>query len=974
MSNLPTRIFLAIVLILAGACGEMPSALPETGSPLRAARGVASHMAAPQPMGALYGPQQFARTRGAPDVFTVEASTLRFEPPFTIHIRNGAADGTARVAGAEVTLDGNVLLSQRDLARESAWSIPVALGQTASLQIALSGPPGGFLEIAVEGRRSIPVFCPNGPAASYGTLREAIEAVWVDGTVLVCDGEHAVDRVLIDKPLTLRSLNPGGATLADTQPEGSLSSELPAVIIDGVSAGLVRIADLNFLVKNRGIAAGGTFDQVQLDSVRMRGRRLNNSVGMAVRASTVPTAKVEVLRSRFEAHQLGVWPIAAVETDVRWSSFHGMSGGGVVYSGTGTGTDPSASYGVTEYSTFSNCSVVGCVRIVGPNASGREIRIAHNVMHRTTQVAQSFAILVARNVPAAGDEPGPVTIEHNEVAGAPPVGDPADTISWRVRTFLLKNGGTRGAPVLVRHNRITDVHTGIEARGTTTAHDNTFTGGYQAVWQRDPSVLVTFLRNDLLGFGSSLRRDTPGGEHGNYRCNWWGSTAGPQNPSANVVPASYTPWAMQPIANTATPCDQTAPPPPSVVRVCATHIAGGPPTFATVALAYAAVPTAGTILVCDGTHMVQDVRLAKALTIRNEGPGKPTLDASGARGNFDIRDVAGGAVVLRGLRFRGARLSLDGAGGYGNNVNIEGSYRTITIEDSEFFPSGQLVAYDMPAPGQPRLTYNSGVWVWNATGDSILVRQSTFTGGDVGVGGSGAHIRVEGSSFQAQATGAVHRGPAGSTVIVDNDISECGTAWCIGSFSTGWIDVLRNRIRVDAPRQTSRAILADNAQAKIVGNVITGTGGTRSLDDQASFPISFAIAAHASKRLTTTSYTITSNTVSGAYSGIDAAGVNTTDPVGPIHVLAHDNRISDVATPFSSSGGFNLVSLAINRNDFSSYLEATPNIPVLHFSSVDGRCNWWGQPTGPADYPADWRIVLEPWATEPIAGRRTVSC
>lgn len=962
------------------ACSKDIVAPRERAVPALGRTGIRAHAVAPQPIARLYL-EQFVRGRGAPDTFARLISTLRFEAPFTLHVRNGATDRSSRIFGGEVVLDGARLLAQQDFARQSEWAFPVALGSAAQLQVSLTGPPGGFLEIWIEGTRSMPVFCPNGPPGSYETLSEAVEAVWVDGTVLVCDGEHAIDRVVVNKPLALRSQTPAGATLADSHEALPFSYGPAGLIIANVPSGSVRIVDLNFLVRNLAIMTFN-IDQVEIDSAHFRGRTRNTTTGIRVVGDfrSPPSARVEVMRSRFDALHLAVWPVNAIETNVRWSTFADMSGGSVVYSGSSAPQPPSASFGVTEHNTFTNCSNVGCVRLVGQAEAGREVVIAHNEMNRDTPDPQQFAVFVSRGAPSGTQPLGLLTIEDNEITGAPPSGDPAAVSSWQVQAFVSAQGGTRGTPVVVRNNRVINVRTGIIARAKVTANDNRLTGGYLAVWQQDPSVFVEFLRNDVVGFTSSLLRNSSGGEAGNFRCNWWGSAVGPLIPAPNVLPSSYTPWATQPIANTTVECDPTPPappPPPSLVRVCATPLANGPPTFPTVTLAYDAVTTGGTILICDGAHVVQDVRLAKAITVRNEGPGKPMLDARGARSNFDVRDVIGGAVVLRGLRFSGTWLSTDEAPrqGYGTNVNIGGSYSTITIEESEFFPSGQLVAYDMPAPGQPRLSYNSGIWVWDAAGDSILVRNSAFTGGDIGVGGSGTRVRVETSTFRAHATAAVHRGPSGTTVIEDNDVTDCGTAFCVGVFGTSRVAILRNRIRVDAPRQTYTGIIADDAEVTIADNTITGVGGTRVGTDRMTYPIAFAIGAHAARRVAATNYRITGNVISGAYSGIDLGSMSNIDPYGPVVAVASDNRISDVATPFSGSGGAELVTLRLNRNDFSAYLTVDPEFQGTRFASVDLRCNWWGQTTGPSGYyPPQWRSALEPWAMTPIAGKPEVAC
>lgn len=961
-------------LILGFGCNRDATAPQLTLSPLLRTESVAAPT-----LERLYGPERFTRTRGAPEEFTRNVSTLRFEGPFVLHVRSGASDGSHRALAAVVALDGKILLSESDFARQTEWAIPITVGQAAVLGVTLRGAPGSVIEVWMEGVRSDPVFCPDGPPGTYPTLPEAIADARPNGTVLVCDGEHAVDVVQVRKPITLRSQNPGGATLADVDPNPGFQTGRPALLIDSVPTGLVRIVDLNFVVRGRAILVAGLFDQVVIDSVRFSGLNLATSFGVYVASTGGASAKVEITRSRFASLQTGVFPTRAVETNVRHSTFESMGGGSITYSGGTINSVRSSSFGRAEHNTFARCSVAGCVRIVGPPAA-REVVIAHNVMTRPNGPRQSAMIVVSR-ISGLPIVPGaPVIVEHNLASGALIGPGPTWQLEpWSVAIFLTNLGGVAGNPVVLRSNRISTVNTAISASAPITAHDNVLTGGHRAITQADPAVIVDFQRNDVL-FETSIFRTGAGGEQGNYRCNWWGSASGPPGANENVTPTSYTPWATAPIAGTSVPCDGTgAPaPPPSVVRVCSVALAGGPPTFPTVSAAYDAVATEGTILICDGTHVVRDVRIAKALTIRGEGPGKPMLDAQGARSNFDIRNVVGGAVVLRGLRLGGTWVSTDESPrpGYGANINIEGSYSAITVESSDFSPSGQLVAYDMPAPGQPRLSHNSGVWVYNAVGHGVLVRNNTFSGGDVGVGGSGTTIIVRSNVFRGQSNAAVAQGSSGgNTVIEDNSISDCGTAWCIAAFSVqhASLTVAGNRITVEAPRRTSRAILADNRDVTIVDNVITGVGGARI--DRSSYPIMYAIAAHSSRTNATTNYRIHGNTVTGAYSGIDFASVVQFGTDGPVAAEATNNRISEVATPFSGSGGAGLLTAKLHRNDFSSYVGTDRDGEGTTFKSVELSCNWWGSASGPTGYlPPSWVALVAPVATAPIAGRPDVLC
>lgn len=964
MRTSPFRRATVVALMIGFGCNRDATAPQLTPAPI-----LRTESAAVPTLERFYGPERFTRTRGATNDFTREISTVRFEAPFVLHVRSGAPDGAGRASAAALAIDGKVLLSAGDFARQTEWAVPVTLGQAAILRIALSGSPDSFVEVWLEGKRSDPIFCPDGPAGTYPTLPEAITAAAVDGTVLVCDGEHAIDLVRIRKPITLRSQNPGGATLADADPNPAVQSGRPALIVDSVPAGTVRLVDLNFLVRGRGVYAGGQFDHVVLDSVRFIGRNLTVPYGVWIDRSSIAAARVDISRSRFESMAIGIFPVAEVETNVSWSTFDNFGGGAVTYSGRPGTPAPSVSFGRTEHNTFANCSVHGCIRVVGPAQPSREVVIAHNVMTRPTGPTQSATIVVARSALDAAAPRAPVIVEHNRATGAV-VGNAASSHEqawWSVASFVNNLGGIRGSSVIVRYNRLTDYYVGISASAPVTAHDNYFMSGHRAIMQLNNAVDVDFQRNDVY-FEMSIYRAQDGGIPGNYRCNWWGSSLGPAHPTQNVPAIAYSPWATQPIANTAIPCDPT---PPTVVRVCATSLEGGPITFPTLALAYSAVVTGGTVLFCDGTHIVQDVRIDRAVTVRSEGPGKATLDASGALSTLDIRDVTGGPVVVRSLQFRGAAAISSTSDQVQNagNVRLGGTYTSVTIEDSDFAPSsGTGTGF-----GHGELQFNAGILInREAGGGSVAILRNRFTGGDIGVTSYAPGVTISGNRFRTQAFYAVYLGLGGSTVVSDNDINGCGTtAVCIAVHDNSAVSIVRNRIEVSMARPMWIAVLVDAVKADISGNTITGTGG----DGVTSFPITrTAIAVHATNgRAAQSSVSVNGNLISGAASPFEFAVIANPDAIGSSLVVdASDNIASNIGTAITVSGMSGTVSLRMSRNDFSGYANVYYG-PSL--SNVALQCNWWGSTTGPINPPTQFLAdVFTPWATEPIANNGGVAC
>lgn len=148
-----------------------------------------------------------------------------------------------------------------------------------------------------------------------------------------------------------------------------------------------------------------------------------------------------------------------------------------------------------------------------------------------------------------------VTIRNNTVVGNRNLGDAADPLSYAFKNAIVAlswnpwdadpGPEVPGLPVEVYGNTVTDVGQGLVADlgGFVDAHDNVLDGMGQGLVAWHWMSTMQANRNDLLdaalavlGYGTKLAQ-----------CNWWGSASGP---AAAWPPAdSYTPWAVEPIAN-----------------------------------------------------------------------------------------------------------------------------------------------------------------------------------------------------------------------------------------------------------------------------------------------------------------------------------------------------------------------------------------------------------------------------------------
>jgi len=101
-----------------------------------------------------YGPQQFKRTAGAPNVFTATVVVpAGVGAPFTLKVRNGDATGTHRVTAADLEVNGGrVAVPSTFGTAMSGFDQAVTLGASNTVRVTLRGAPASYLTLSIEGR------------------------------------------------------------------------------------------------------------------------------------------------------------------------------------------------------------------------------------------------------------------------------------------------------------------------------------------------------------------------------------------------------------------------------------------------------------------------------------------------------------------------------------------------------------------------------------------------------------------------------------------------------------------------------------------------------------------------------------------------------------------------------------------------------------------------------------------------------
>ena len=102
----------------------------------------------------MYGPQQFKRTAGAPNVFTATIVVpAGVGAPYTLKVQNGDAAGESRVTAADLEVNGiRVGVPSMFGTATSGFDAAVALGASNTVRVTLRGAPGSYLTLSVEGR------------------------------------------------------------------------------------------------------------------------------------------------------------------------------------------------------------------------------------------------------------------------------------------------------------------------------------------------------------------------------------------------------------------------------------------------------------------------------------------------------------------------------------------------------------------------------------------------------------------------------------------------------------------------------------------------------------------------------------------------------------------------------------------------------------------------------------------------------
>ncbi len=266
----------------------------------------------------------------------------------------------------------------------------------------VSAPIHHFSKFAV-GPANRAVFCSgDSNANTFETMDGALAAVAVNGTVAVCDGTHAVEGVIVSRPVTIEAK--GGAA-----PVLQTAAQSATFFVDGYTAGTVVIDGLNFEIttpypgpdglNTYAIYATGTYAGLTVRNATFTVGPVARG-GIAVITSTVaPTVSVDNV-----SIDGGVFAIAAIDVtlDVTNSQFLNGRNRRVQYS---------RSSGRIEGNSFSDCGSAWCVHVRDPQSS---VDIVNNTFAAHTLTGVSAPDL---NTPVFIRLGATATVTGNDIQG-----------------------------------------------------------------------------------------------------------------------------------------------------------------------------------------------------------------------------------------------------------------------------------------------------------------------------------------------------------------------------------------------------------------------------------------------------------------------------------------------------------------------------------------------------------------------------
>jgi hypothetical protein len=497
--------------------------------------------------------------------------------------------------------------------------LPEPLGavlQTRPSSRRLGGLTGSFSEffgavpayplvtVSLDADGSIPGVVP--------TLADAMVVVEPEGTILMDEGIHTVEDVVVDKPVTIDEVVEATATIQNNE-------ALTSLRIDGFGTGMVTIQNLDFVNISPGgtepetwtssIEVGGEYDQVVIQGnafTTVSGSDPGTS-GIWIDPSSVSEATVSVDNNAFSGGQYGLIALGAEGTTdpsvtVNLNTFTDHGRAGIQFQRDFDG--------VISGNTMEDCGEAGCIRVYGGLVDVQDNIITEetsmpdplpqDLYHNAIRFSSGAVGTISGNVihgcgwgsciqvtfGASADVHDNTIegyVEHGTVVGIlafgggtnepPPEYRP--TVAVTDNTIVGMSEDLSGKPFSagaiemrnasgtdVSRNTITNAQWALSLfqNGVIEEGSDNIADDLHGVLRSTYNTSIDMVDNDFINWEVSIS-DSDGTLTGSLACNWWGSPAGPSNfdfPAGS--PVVYSPWTDGPVAGDATAnCPPVAP-------------------------------------------------------------------------------------------------------------------------------------------------------------------------------------------------------------------------------------------------------------------------------------------------------------------------------------------------------------------------------------------------------------------------------
>ena len=191
----------------------------------------------------LFGPDQYVRTTGAPDVFTDSFTAILGEG--MLIVKNGAIDGNNRIndaiSSASVYINGEQIFDTSDF-NQNVYLLqaPVNLLESNSITVELASSPGSYLTIEVTEEIDPPTVSLSA-APEIILLGESATLTWSSTTADTCEIEPDVGAVDVNGSVQISPTETTTYTITATGLGGTTTASV-TITVNNTSPPLVNIS------------------------------------------------------------------------------------------------------------------------------------------------------------------------------------------------------------------------------------------------------------------------------------------------------------------------------------------------------------------------------------------------------------------------------------------------------------------------------------------------------------------------------------------------------------------------------------------------------------------------------------------------------------------------------------------------------------------------------------------------------------